>query len=100
MATEVQLLMGNAAGAAELPKARASLNNSLAWLDQNVPAALARSERADAVSYLAITTFCLVTHLSFRKVMDTAPFTGLCDFCAAFGERASARATEYRFDAA
>ena len=99
MATEVQVLMGNAAGASELPKARASLVGSLEWLEQHMPAALAQTERADAVSYLAITTFCLVTHLHFRQVLDTTPFAGLCDFCAAFGERASARATEYRFDA-
>ena len=99
MATEVQLLMGGAAGAPELPKVRASLTGSLAWLEQHMAGALARSERADAVSYLAITAFCLLTHLRFRQVLEIEPFTGLSEFCAAFGSRTSARATEYRFDA-
>lgn len=99
MSTEVQLIMAAASSAGELPKARASLIGSIEWLDQHLAGALARSERADAISFLAITAFCLISHLSFRKVLAVEPYGNLLEFCSAFSARASAQATPYCFDA-
>jgi len=56
---------------------------------------------ADRVlSFCETSLYCLVTHLPFRKVMDTGSYQRLQAFCRTFAERAGARATEYRFDAA
>ena len=51
-------------------------------------------------SFVEVALFCVVTHLPFRQIMDVAPYGRLGDFCKRFGERESARATEYRVDAA
>jgi glutathione S-transferase len=102
MATEVNMIMqGLTTGAAALPagsKQRASLTNSLVWLDAHLPAALASSTSDNALSFLEVTTFCFVSHLGWRRVVELGPYPNLLDFCSTFGHRASARATEYRFD--
>lgn len=78
-------------------KMRASLEQTMAWLETNVDEALAMLPPRD-LSFLEVSLFCLVEHLAFREVMDTAPFPALRAFCDRFAARASARATPYRFD--
>jgi len=102
MSTEVGLIMS---GIAEPPpdtfhrlKMTSSLENSLAWLNTNVRAALGALPPERDLSYLEVTLFCLVTHLDFRKVVSSAPYPELSAFCSAFGKRSSCANTEYRFD--
>lgn len=103
MSTEVALILGRLAGAgpgnAHHDKMRQSLVNSLAWLEEHAAEVLAALPGARDLSYLEVTLFCLVTHLEFRDVLPVAPYRGLRRFVADFGERPSAAATAYRFDA-
>jgi glutathione S-transferase len=109
MASEVTLVMGQltqpagAGGGASTGayenKAQESLQNSLTWLEAELPAIL-DTIAASALSYLQVTTYCFVTHLAFRRVLDTTQCVRLNAFCEKFGTRASALATSYRFDAA
>ncbi|XXX72479.1 glutathione S-transferase N-terminal domain-containing protein [Sorangium sp. So ce134] len=103
MATEVTLIMGQLAGTpkddAQLAKLHRSLLNMLAWLDDNIEAARAVLPRDRDLSFLEVCLFCLVTHLEFRKVLPTSGYRALTAFCDEFGQRASAQATAYRFDA-
>ncbi|AUX44354.1 hypothetical protein SOCE26_058180 [Sorangium cellulosum] len=103
MSTEVTLIMSQLAGTpkddAQLAKPQQSLLNMLTWLDDNVQAARARLPQDRDVSYLEVCLFCLVTHLEFRKMLDTTGYRALTAFCQEFGQRASAQATTYRFDA-
>ncbi|WP_437752370.1 glutathione S-transferase N-terminal domain-containing protein [Sorangium sp. So ce1389] len=103
MATEVTLIMSQLAGTpkddAQLTKLQTSLLNMLTWLDDNIEAARAALPQDRALSYMEVCTFCLVTHLEFRKMLDTRGYRALTAFCDEFGQRASARATAYRFDA-
>lgn len=102
MSAEVSLIMAKMAGDARLAPAKVSrsIENSLRWLDENVDAALAALPADRALSFLEVSLFSLVTHLPFREVRDVSSFARLGAFCTRFGERASARSTEYRFDAA
>jgi len=75
-----------------------SIENSLGYLDEHVEAVLAALPAGRRLSFVEVTLFCLVTHLPFRQVMDVAPWARLGEFCRRFGDRDSARATEYRFD--
>ncbi|WP_437476153.1 glutathione S-transferase family protein [Sorangium sp. So ce1014] len=103
MATEVTLIMGQLAGTpqddAQLTKLQKSLLNMLAWLDENLQAARAGLPQDRDLSYLEVCTFCLVTHLEFRKMLPTSGYRALTAFCDEFGQRAAAQATTYRFDA-
>jgi glutathione S-transferase len=103
MATEVNLVMAQAGGTsgpgAHLEKMRKSLTNTLAWLDENAVAALARAAPGD-LSFLEVTLFCFVMHLEFREVMSVSSRGALDELCRRFSERSSARETPYRFDAA
>jgi glutathione S-transferase len=110
MATAVTLIMQKVGGAAESPhsaKLNRSLLGSLAWLEENVGAALALLPAARELSYLEVTLFCLVSHLEFREVLGPkgAPHAGEPDYPAlrrfseGFAARPSAVATPYRFDA-
>ncbi|WP_437668888.1 glutathione S-transferase N-terminal domain-containing protein [Sorangium sp. So ce131] len=103
MSTEVTLIMSQLAGVpkddAQLAKPQQSLLNMLTWLDDNVEAARARLPQDRDVSYLEACLFCLVTHLEFRKMLDTSGYRALTAFRDEFGQRASAQATTYRFDA-
>ncbi|AUX34224.1 MULTISPECIES: glutathione S-transferase N-terminal domain-containing protein [Sorangium] len=103
MATEVTLIMGQLAGTpkedAQLAKLQKSLLNMLAWLDDNIEAVRAGLPRDRDLSYLEACAFCLVTHLEFRKMLPTSGYRALSAFCDDFGQRASAQATAYRFDA-
>jgi glutathione S-transferase len=116
MSAEVALIMGSlgapaasaatssaAASSAVTPGAlqREKLQNRLracvAWLDSNLGAVLELLPARD-LSYLEVSLFCLVTHLDFRGVLATAPFTNLLRFSERFAQRPSAQATPYRFD--
>jgi hypothetical protein len=51
------------------------------------------------LSFCEVAAYCLVTLLPFCKVMEVDRYPRLRTSCQGFGERAAARATEYRFDA-
>ena len=95
MSTEVQLIMRGAQDAPDALKPRASLQNTVEWLEANLDHAVAE---AGATSFLAITAYCFLTHLGFRQVLTLDPASRLTSFCSAFGQRPSAQATPYRFD--
>lgn len=103
MATEVTLIMSQLAGTPSddmhLAKLQKSLLNMLTWLDDNVEAVRAGLPPDRDLSYLEVCLFCLVTHLDFRRMVDTSGYRALSAFCDEFGQRASAQATAYRFDA-
>jgi hypothetical protein len=50
------------------------------------------------VSFLEVGLFSTVTHPSWRQVMTVSGCPQLAAFCERFGQRESARQTEYRFD--
>jgi hypothetical protein len=102
MSAEVSLIIAKMAGdlRAAPPKVSRSLENSLSYLDENVGALLAALPATRTLSFVEVALFCVVTHLPFRQVMEVERWKRLGDFCARFGERESARATSYRFDAA
>lgn len=78
-------------------KRRASLVNCLGWLDANLGAVHADLP-ADRIRCFDLGLFCLFEHLAFRNPIDTSGWRALEAFAAGFGQRASARATPYRFD--
>jgi glutathione S-transferase len=101
MSTEVSLILSKAGGATETAhteKMRESLLGSMAWLEANVPAALATLPERD-LAYLEVTLFCLIEHLAFRDVVPVEPYARLESFRRSFASRPSAQATGYRFDA-
>lgn len=102
MATEVTIVMSKVGGGAQSgahhDKLRTSLLNMMAWLEQNVDAALAELPSERSVSFLEVSLYCLVMHLSFREVLDTTPYAALTAFCQRFGQRASCVETTFRFD--
>ena len=103
MGADVTLIMGALAGQEQAPappKLRRSLENALAFLDTDLDRVLAALPVERILSFCETSLFCLVTHLPFRKVMEVDGYPRLQAFCQVFGERAAARATEYRFDAA
>jgi glutathione S-transferase len=101
MSSEVSLIMAKFAGDARLapPKVAQSMQNALTWLDEHVDAILAALPDNRVTSFVEVALFCVVTHLPFREVMDVGRWTRLCAMCRRFGERESARLTEYRYDA-
>jgi glutathione S-transferase len=99
MASEVILIMTGLEEPAP-PKVRASLENALGFLETNVDRVLAALPPDRLLSFCEASLFALVTHLPFRKIMDVSGYPRLGAFCGEFGQRAGARATEYRFDAA
>ncbi|MDP2269204.1 MAG: glutathione S-transferase family protein [Archangium sp.] len=105
MSAQVQLVFGTVVG--KLPadnvyfaKGRAGFEGALRWLESNVDAALAALPVERTVSLFEVTLFCLLEHLRFRDTLPVAPYPALARFVNAFGARASARETAYRFDAA
>jgi glutathione S-transferase len=101
MSTEVGLIMaarGGVAGA-HVDKMRASLENVMVWLDERVESIVSALPAGRDLSFLEVALFCLVEHLEWRKVLSTEPFARLRAFEATFGERASAKATPFFFDA-
>ncbi len=100
MSAEVSLIMAKVSGEGHLapPKVSESLQRSLRYLDDNLESLLAALPEHRTLSFVEVALFCLATHLVFREVMDLAGFPHLGRFCARFGERASARASQYHFD--
>jgi glutathione S-transferase len=102
MATEVTLIMGSLKDDGQASpyqaKNRVALQNTLAWLDEQLPHVLACLPAARVVSFFEVTLFCFITHLEFRKVFDASGFARLASFCAGFAERPAARASAYKFD--
>jgi len=100
MGSGVILIVAAASDASVPPpvKLRTSLENALAFLDTNLNGVLAALPSDRLLSFFEAALFSLVTHLPFRKVMDPRGYTRLMAFCATFGARTSARATEYHFD--
>ncbi len=79
-------------------KRRASLANTLAWLDARLPSIRAECP-ADRLLLLELMLFALLEHLPFRNPTDLTSFPALRAFADAFRSRSSARATPYAFDA-
>jgi glutathione S-transferase len=104
MATGVAIIMRGAEGsdgdAAHDKKLRASLENSLSWLDGQLPAVVRDLDPARQLSFLEVSAYCFIEHLAFRQVADVSAHENLQAFCRTYGERASLRATAYRYDAA
>jgi glutathione S-transferase len=102
MSTDVAIVMGKASGVpadnAQQAKLRASLLGSLQWLEDNAGAAIATLPHERDLSYLEVSLFCLVEHLPFREVLDTAPYPNLRAHAGRFALRSSAKATPFRFD--
>jgi glutathione S-transferase len=98
MATGVELVMSrDTPDSAYTTKRRASLENSLQWLDARIDAALGALPARD-LSYLEVTLFCLTRHLTFRDLVATAAFPRLQAFCDIFEARASAASTPFVYD--
>lgn len=101
MAAEVTVVMARVTGLAPdhpfLEKPVQRIAASVAWLEDRLTRILALlPERT--LSFFEVTTFCLGRHLTFREVLSIDDRPALRAFCDAFGERPSARATEYRLD--
>jgi glutathione S-transferase len=101
MNSGVALIMAAAGGVtmSTPPKVRRSLENALAFLDENLERILAALPADRTLSFCETTLFCAVTHLPFRGLLDTSGYSGLQRFCSTFAQRSGARATEYCFDA-
>jgi glutathione S-transferase len=103
MATEVNLLMAAASRPEQdTPhqlKMKASLTNTLAWLEANESSVLKALPAERDLCFLEVTLFCWLTHLEFRKVTSLEGYRALRGFSEQFSARASARETAYRFDA-
>lgn len=99
MATEVSLILTKPAGDPTEDKRTRSLTGTLAWLESQVPAALAALPTDRSLSFLEVTLYVLLRHLDFRKVLPVTPYVRLLDFCRSFDARDSIRSTEFMFDA-
>lgn len=101
MSSGVTLIMVQAASAGQTPptKVLPSLRGSLEFLESGLDSALAHLPSERRTSYLELALYCLLRHLEFRQILDPRPYARLGAFAARFDERASARATPYRFDA-
>lgn len=99
MMAEVTLIVAKFTGAPAGPKVQPSLENCLGWLDAHHGEAFAALPPERATSFVEVALFCLVTHLPWRQVLAVDRWERLGAFARAYGERASAKATEYRFDA-
>jgi hypothetical protein len=102
MPAEATLIMAKLAGNERLapPKVTRSIENSLDYLDGRITSLQAALPADRALSFVEVALFCLVRHLPFREVMSVTPWSRLGAFADRFGERAAAKATEYRFDQA
>ena len=80
-------------------KTQQGLENSLDYLDANLGKVLEVLPPERTLSFVEVALFCVMTHLPFRQVMDVSRWLDLGDFCRTFGQRESAKQTEYRFDA-
>ena len=81
-----------------LRKPFARLAGALAWLETNLDGALAVQPPGGELSFLEVSAFCFITHLSFRGLGTLDAHPKLRAFVARFDTRPSAQATPYRFD--
>jgi glutathione S-transferase len=102
MTAEVSLILAKLAGDDRLapPKVTRSIENSLDYLDAHVDVVITTLPAERVLSFVEVGLFCVVRHLPFREIMDVSRWSRLAAFCDRFGERPSAKATEYRFDSA
>lgn len=99
MQAGVGIILGKMSGTTPSAKTMRSLENTLAWLDGNIDDVLAALPEGRTVSFVEVALFCLFRHLPFRQVLDVTPYAKLAAFAETYGQRASARDTEYRVDA-
>lgn len=103
MAAEVTIITARLAKLpsdhAFLTKHFARIDASVAWLERELPRIVSRLP-ARSLSFLEVSAFCLCEHLPFREIRSIDDAPALTAFVRGFGERESARATEYRFDQA
>jgi glutathione S-transferase len=99
MSAEVSLITARAANAgAAAPKLLRSIENCLDYLERHLDGVLAALPAKRQLSFVEATLFCLLRHLPFREVMSVDAWPQLQAYADHFGQRSSARATEYRFD--
>jgi glutathione S-transferase len=102
MGTGVIIITSRLTGTADetpaLRKPFARLAGALAWLEINLGAALDAQPPGGELSFLEVSAFCFLTHLSFRGLGSLDAYPQLRAFTARFDARPSARATPYRFD--
>lgn len=79
-------------------KRRRSFLNCLQWLDDHLETVRRELPEGD-VRLFEIGLYCLLAHLPFRNPVDLSDMRRLTRFEEEFGQRQSARATPYRFDA-
>lgn len=101
MATGVVIITARLAKASDdspmLAKPFARFAGALDWLEANLDAALATQPSGD-LSFLEVSAFCFLSHLGFRGLGTLDDRPRLRAFAERFGDRASARATPFRFD--
>jgi glutathione S-transferase len=97
MSSEVILIMSGKG--TPPPKVRPSLENTIAFLEDNLPGVRVALPADRVLSFCETSLFCLVTHLPFRKIMEVTGYPRLQAFCQEFEQRPGARDTGYRFDA-
>ncbi|HET6602752.1 MAG TPA: glutathione S-transferase N-terminal domain-containing protein [Xanthomonadaceae bacterium] len=79
-------------------KRRQSLLACVEWLDRSLDGVLtALPDRT--LSYFEVCLYCLLSHFPFRNPIHLGGMSALTAFERRFGERPSAKATPYRFDA-
>jgi hypothetical protein len=100
MLSGVNVLMarGPAGTGAVPPKPLCSIENSLTFLEHNIVGVLGQLPPARRLSFVEVALFCLLRHLPFREIMTLEAWPRHVAFANDFGQRESARATEYRFD--
>lgn len=101
MTTEVTWILTNASTGptgAYANKLLRGLVSTLDWLDVHVDAALGELP-IRRVSYLELALFCLLEHLEFRRVVDVQRYVNLRRFRDKWGQRESAGATAFAYDA-
>lgn len=98
MQTAVTVILGKTSGIAPSAKTMRSMENTLAWLDANVDAVRAALPEGRVLSFVEVALFCLTKHLPFREVVDVKPYARLVAFAESYGQRPSAKETEYRID--
>lgn len=102
MAVQVEVVMHERV--AQRPADRVSIKRkqglvySVRWLEDHLDAVQASLPGKPLRSF-DIGLFCLVEHFPFRNPVDVSGMPRLAAFAAAFGQRASAQATPYLFDA-
>ncbi len=101
MATGVVIVTARMAGIDDASqystKPRARLVAAIDWLEAHLQSALEELPPRQ-LSFLEVSSYCLLTHLAFRGLGSLDGHPRLRDFCDTFGQRASARATGYFFD--